>query len=92
MPLEISAHTSLVAVLGDPVRHSLSPAMHNAALRELGLDWIYLALPVQASDLAVVMRALEAIDCRGLNVTLPHKRAVAELAAELTPWPGGSGP
>jgi shikimate dehydrogenase len=85
MPLEISARTSLVAVLGDPVRHSLSPAMHNAALRELGLDWIYLALPVQASDLAVVVQALEAIDCRGLNVTLPHKRAVAELAAELTP-------
>ncbi|WP_094554933.1 shikimate dehydrogenase [Synechococcus sp. 1G10] len=85
MPLEISARTSLVAVLGDPVRHSLSPAMHNAALRELGLDWIYLALPVQALDLAVVVRALEAIDCRGLNVTLPHKRAVAELAAELTP-------
>ncbi len=85
MPFEISARTSLVAVLGDPVRHSLSPAMHNAALRELGLDWVYLALPVQASDLAVAVRGLEAIDCRGLNVTLPHKRAVAELAAELTP-------
>ncbi|EAQ75704.1 MULTISPECIES: shikimate dehydrogenase [unclassified Synechococcus] len=85
MPPEISAHTSLVAVLGDPIRHSLSPAMHNAALRQLGLDWVYLALPVQANDLAVVVRALEAIDCRGLNVTLPHKRAVAELAAELTP-------
>ncbi|CAK6687613.1 shikimate dehydrogenase [Synechococcus sp. CBW1107] len=85
MSSEISAHTALVAVLGDPVRHSLSPAMHNAALRELGLDWVYLALPVQATDLAVVLRGLEAVDCRGLNVTLPHKRAVAELAAELTP-------
>ncbi|MCX5931129.1 MAG: shikimate dehydrogenase [Cyanobacteria bacterium] len=85
MPPEISAHTSLLAVLGDPVRHSLSPAMHNAALRQLGLDWVYLALPVQSRDLAVVVRALEAIDCRGVNVTLPHKRAVAELAAELTP-------
>jgi len=85
MAPEISAHTSLLAVLGDPVRHSLSPAMHNAALRQLGRDWVYLALPVQAHDLAQVVRALEAIDCRGLNVTLPHKRAVAELAAELSP-------
>ncbi len=85
MPLPISAHTALVGVLGDPVRHSLSPAMHNAALREMGLDWVYLALPVAAADLATVVRALEAIDCRGLNVTLPHKQAVAALADELTP-------
>jgi shikimate dehydrogenase len=59
--------------------------MHNAAIAALGLDWAYLALPVAASDLALVLRALEAIDCRGLNVTLPHKQAAAELAAELTP-------
>jgi len=80
-----SGSTALVGVLGDPVRHSLSPAMHNAALAELGLDWIYLALPVAAADLAAVLPALEALDCRGLNVTLPHKRAVAGLVAELSP-------
>jgi shikimate dehydrogenase len=78
----VTAATALVAVLGDPVRHSLSPAMHNAALRELGLDWIYLALPTPAAQLATVLRALEAVDCRGLNVTLPHKQAVAALVAE----------
>lgn len=81
----IGGGTALVGVLGDPVRHSLSPAMHNAAIAELGLDWAYLALPVAASDLAVVLRALAAIDCRGLNVTLPHKQAAAELADALTP-------
>ncbi|MEB3156538.1 MAG: shikimate dehydrogenase [Cyanobacteriota bacterium] len=81
----ISGATALVGVLGDPVRHSLSPAMHNAALRELGLDWVYLALPTPAERLAGVLEALEAIDCRGLNVTLPHKRAVARLAAERCP-------
>ena len=85
LPFAISGGTALVGVLGDPVRHSLSPAMHNAALRELGLDWVYLALPVSAADLAGVVRALEALDCRGLNVTLPHKRAVATLAAERCP-------
>ncbi len=83
--IPISGSTALTGVLGDPVRHSLSPAMHNAALRALGLNWIYLALPVGAAELAGVLRALEALDCRGLNVTLPHKRAAAQLAAELCP-------
>jgi len=59
--------------------------MHNAALAALGLDWVYLALPVAAADLATVVAALEALDCRGLNVTIPHKQAVAALAAELSP-------
>ena len=81
----LTAATALVGVLGDPVRHSLSPVMHNAALRELGLDWVYLALPVAAEALAGVVRALEALDCRGLNVTLPHKQVAAALADELTP-------
>jgi shikimate dehydrogenase len=82
---EPGGSTALVGVLGDPVRHSLSPAMHNAALAALGLDWVYLALPVAAADLATVVTALEALDCRGLNVTIPHKQAVAGLAAELSP-------
>jgi shikimate dehydrogenase len=81
----IGGGTALAGVLGDPVRHSLSPAMHNAALAALGLDWAYLALPVAAADLPVVLQALAALDCRGLNVTLPHKQAAADLAAELTP-------
>jgi len=85
LPPAISGSTGLAGVLGDPVRHSLSPAMHNAALQALGLDWLYLALPVPAAALAGVLPALEALDCRGLNVTLPHKRAVAELVAELSP-------
>ena len=82
---EPGGSTALVGVLGDPVRHSLSPVMHNAALAALGLDWVYLALPVAAADLATVVAALEALDCRGLNVTIPHKQAVAALAAELSP-------
>ncbi len=80
----ISGHTALVGVLGDPVRHSLSPAMHNAALAALGLDWVYLALPTPARQLATVVQALAAMDCRGLNVTIPHKQAVAALCQERT--------
>ena len=81
----IQGSTALVGVLGDPVRHSLSPVMHNAALEAMGLDWAYLALPAPAAELATVVRALEAMGCRGLNVTIPHKQAVAALCSELSP-------
>lgn len=85
MTTAISAHTGLLGVLGDPVRHSLSPAMHNAALAALGLDWVYLALPAPADRLAAVVQGLEAMGCRGLSVTIPHKQAVAALCRQLSP-------
>lgn len=85
MALPISAHTALVGLLGDPVRHSLSPAMQNAALQAMELDWVFLALPTPAAELTTVVRALEAMNCRGLNVTIPHKQSVAGLARELSP-------
>ena len=84
-PRPIRGSTGLVGVLGDPVRHSLSPVMHNAALAALDLDWVYLALPVPPEGLATVVQALEAMGCRGLNVTIPHKQAVAALCRELSP-------
>ena len=77
--------TAVLAVLGDPVGHSLSPAMHNAALAAMGRDWVYLALPTPASDLAAVVRALEVVGCKGLNITIPHKQAVVGLCRELSP-------
>lgn len=83
--MNIGGATALVGVLGDPVRHSLSPAMHNAALEELGLNWVYLALPTPAAQLAAVLEGLRAVECRGLNVTLPHKQAVARLCQGLSP-------
>ena len=81
----IRAHTALLGVLGDPIRHSLSPALHNAAIAELGLDWVYLALPTPASQLRTVVEGLAAMGCRGLNVTIPHKQAVAALCRSLSP-------
>ena len=81
----ISGASELVAVLGDPLRHTLSPAMHNAALQELGLDWVYMALRTPPGRLAAVLAGLEAVECRGLNITLPHKAEAAQLAQELSP-------
>ena len=75
----------LAAVLGFPVGHSRSPAMHNAAFEALGLDWHYLKLPVPPDRLAETVRALPASGYRGANVTIPHKLAALELADEATP-------
>ena len=80
----ISGTTGLIGLLGQPVRHSLSPAMHNAALEAMGLDWRYLALPCAQSDLGSVLTGLRAVNCRGLNVTIPHKQAVASHCTELS--------
>ena len=81
----INGSTGLVGLLGNPVKHSLSPVMHNAALEAMGLNWRYLALPCEDAQLAVVLNGLRSVNCRGLNVTIPHKQAVADLCSELSP-------
>ena len=72
--MEVSASTRLLAVIGDPVAHSLSPSMQNAAIRVLGLDAVYVALRTSAPELTTVLAALAAVGGAG-NVTVPHKEA-----------------
>jgi shikimate dehydrogenase len=76
----ITASTRLVALLGHPVGHSLSPRMHNAAFAALALDWAYVALDVSPERFEEVVRGLAAAGFVGANVTAPHKLAAAELA------------
>jgi shikimate dehydrogenase len=80
-----TASTRPVALLGWPVRHSLSPVLHNAAFREQGLDLVYIALPTPPDQLATVVAALGAVGAVGANVTVPHKLAVRDLCTHLTP-------
>ena len=75
---------TLAGVLGDPVGHSRSPAMHNAAFEALGLDWRYVKLPVAAELFEETVRALPGSGYRGANVTIPHKEAALALADEAT--------
>jgi shikimate dehydrogenase len=75
----ITAATRLVALLGHPVGHSLSPRMQNAAFAALALDWAYVALDVPPERLAEAVRGLAAAGFAGANVTAPHKLAVAGL-------------
>ena len=81
----INGGTSLVGLLGNPVRHSLSPVMQNAALESMGLNWRYLALPCDSESLDQVMKGLRAVGCQGLNVTIPHKQDIAALCEERSP-------
>ncbi|MBW3557509.1 MAG: shikimate dehydrogenase [Actinobacteria bacterium] len=81
----ITASTRLAGVIGDPVRHSLSPAIHNAAFRELGLDWVYLAFPVPAGAAPEALAAMRTLGMAGLSVTMPHKADVIPALDELSP-------
>ncbi len=81
----ITSKTSFIALIGNPVSHSLSPIMQNAALQYLGLDLIYIAIPCRNEDLKLVLNSLSRINCKGLNITIPHKETVFELCSEITP-------
>jgi shikimate dehydrogenase len=80
----VSGLTRVAAVIGDPIAHSLSPAIHNAAFAELGLDWVYVALLVPAGRGGEAVRAVPALGLAGLNVTMPHKADAAAACDELT--------
>ena len=83
--------TALAGVLGNPVAHSRSPAMHNAAFAALGLDWLYVKLPVPPALFGETVRALPASGYRGANVTIPHKVAALALADCATAAARGAG-
>lgn len=73
----------MVGVIGDPVEHSRSPVMHNAAFAALGLDWVYVALPVPPGRGEAAVRAVVDLGLVGLSVTMPHKSAAASACDDL---------
>jgi shikimate dehydrogenase len=81
----ISGTTRLVGLIGDPVSHSLSPRMQNAAFAARGLEWTYVPLPVRREDLAEAIRGLLAAGFAGANVTAPHKLDAAALVETDAP-------
>lgn len=81
----ITGHTRIAVVIGDPVRHSLSPAIHNAAFAALGLDWVYVALHVPTGKARDAIRGMHALGIDGMNVTMPHKSDVARAVDRLSP-------
>ncbi len=80
----VSASTLLACVIGDPIRHSLSPTLHNAAFDALGLDWIYLAFEVPAGRGIAAIEGMRALGIRGASITMPHKEDAATACDDVT--------
>ena len=85
LPTGLSGHTRLAIVIGDPVRHSLSPAIHNAAFAARGMDWVFLACEVPDGKVPEALAGAVALGIEGLSVTMPHKAAVAAAVDRLSP-------
>jgi shikimate dehydrogenase len=77
--------TRVAGVIGSPIRHSLSPVLHNAAFRALDLDWVFLAFEVAEGDGAAAVHGMRALGIEGLSVTMPHKAEVIGALDKLSP-------
>lgn len=80
----ITGKTKITGIFGDPIEHTLSPLMHNAAFRELGLDYCYVPFLVKREKLKEAVEAIEALNIKGVNITLPHKEAVMSYLDEIS--------
>lgn len=85
MQVEYHNGTGLLCVIGDPIGHSLSPLLQNTMLKELGEDYLYLALPVKAGTVEPFVSAAKAIGIRGFNLTMPHKEHILPYLSRMTP-------
>ncbi len=77
---QVNQATQVFGVIGDPIGHSLSPVVHNAAMRKLGINGVYIPFRVPRGELSVFLKAYEAIPVKGYSVTIPHKEAALALA------------
>ncbi len=81
---KLSPNTQVIGVIGHPVKHSLSPLMHNYAFDLAGLDCIYLAFDVPSENLKASLKGMTALGFKGINVTLPHKEKIAQFLDEVS--------
>ena len=81
----IDGHTRTIGIFGDPIAHTRSPAMHNAAFQALGLPYVYLPFHVRPADLVRAVRGMRALGLLGLNVTVPHKERIVRCLDSLSP-------
>ena len=89
--MKISGKTRVCGIIGDPIEHTLSPAMHNAAFEELNLDFVYAAFRVRKDELREAIVGAKSLDIKGLNVTMPHKNTVMKYLDETDPTAGSIG-
>lgn len=82
--MKISGKTKILGIFGYPVSHSISPAMHNAAIKALGLDMVYISVEVKPSELKQAVALIKEIGMTGVNITIPHKEAVIRFLDEVS--------
>ncbi len=78
--------TRILGVFGDPIAHSLSPVMHNAAIRQMNIDYIYVPFHVLPADLETAVRGIRSLNIAGVNLTIPHKERVIEYLDEVSEY------
>jgi len=83
--MSISGKTQVCGIIGDPIEHTMSPVMHNAAFQKLGLDFVYLPFQVKKEALSRAVDGVRALNIKGLNVTIPHKVAIIPFLDKLDP-------
>lgn len=81
----IDGHTILIGLLATPIRHSMSPTMHNNAFAMLGLNYAYLAFEVGQQELPSAVQAIRTLEMRGANISMPNKQAILPLLDDLAP-------
>ena len=82
--MQITGQTKIVGIIGDPIKHSRSPQIHNAAITALGLDYVYVPFHVQPDTLGVAIEGFKAANVVGINVTIPHKQNVISYLDEVS--------
>ena len=85
MAERITGHTELIGLIATPIRHSMSPTMHNEAFAHLGLDYVYLAFEVGNQELKDVVQGFRALKLRGFNVSMPNKTEICQYLDKLSP-------
>ena len=85
MPIRnlINSETKLLGIIGHPISHSMSPIMHNNALQDLNLNYIYLAFDIKPENLKEAVNSIRALNIKGVNITIPHKEKIIQYLDEL---------
>ena len=81
----VTGHTELIGLIAYPIRHSMSPTMHNEAFKKLGLDYVYVCFEVDNSTLEDTVKGLRAMKVRGWNVSMPNKGPITQYLDKLSP-------
>ena len=86
--IPITGQTQLTGLLGSPVKHSISPMMHNTGFQALGLDFVYLCFDVNEGTLKDAVKGLRALGVKGFNLTMPNKNKILDYLDDLSPAAG----